>query len=139
MKLEKIVSEIAKAFYKGSNIYYRDEGDYTFITTDGIVGYFLHKSENIFDLNNFKEFKFSFKDDGYVDGHLTNDIKLLDKGVKATKIVSDDISVWVNSKFINNFDSDVSFKIKQYNAGVYVYEGKILRGIIMPVRVAGGN
>lgn len=139
MKLEKIVSEIAKAFYKGSDIYYRDEGDYTFITTDGIVGYFLHKSENIFDLNNFKEFKFSFKDDGCVDGHRTNELKLLDKGVKATKIVSGDILVWINSKHLNNFDGVISLKIKQYNTPVYVYEGEILRGIIMPMRVTEGN
>ena len=139
MKLEKIVSEIAKAFYKDGEIYYFIKGDYTFITVNGIVGYYLHKSENVFNLDNFKELDFKLNDDGYVNGYKTNELRELDKGVKAVKITSGNISAWINSKYLNNFEGDISFKIKQYNTPVYVYEGEFLRGLILPIRVAGGD
>jgi hypothetical protein len=137
MKKEKIGQEIIKAYLKEVKIAVTECDTFVWITTNGFVGYYLHKKELPLNYDDFVKtdmFKrFSEKD--YQEAYNTKEFKITDKKITAVKIKNESSSVWVDSKFLKNFENDATFKIKGNWDIVFVYENDVLRGLIMPLNI----
>lgn len=147
MKTNKIVIDLLKQIYKNKDvmrIMYGFEGDYIYLSPDGYVGYKIPNKDFFIDMkkavpdrvpieNIVKKY---LNDKNHEDAFLTNDIKKVDK-VKCTaiKISNDKTCVWVNEKFLKEFDKDCTFKILSPKSPIFIYENEEMAGFVMPIKI----
>ena len=142
MKLVKIFTEILKMKEKdkfSANygiqdgfIYYMPDGHRIFKSPENVFLIDLKKALPAkVPINNPNKF---FNIDNSELAFKTTEIKVIENGkIQVIKIANDKSYAWVNVKYLEYFEGDISFKISNSKTPVLVYEYDELVGLVLPV------
>ena len=138
MNLNKITSEICKAFLQKSDICVGEYGDCVAVFPDGYRAYFIPKEQFPFDVEKLTNKRIDvqrFIPKNTRDATLTNKMQVLEKHT-IQALTDGDVEVWVDVKFLKDFiGKSTRYEISTPTTPVLVYEDEKLTGMICPVRV----
>lgn len=145
MKLEKINADIVKKYYKGDGRFM--VGAYNTerigITYDGIVMYIISLEDWLYDTSKLlkggettSQIPRMVNDalEGSLDAVLTGVMMKQDKNT-LYELKTEKFNVYINGRFLRNFDKVCTFKCKSPKSPVVVYEDGNIAGFILPVKI----
>ena len=144
MKITKIMTDLLKAVEKKKtiNYLYGMDDEYIYLFVGGHKIFKIHKELFLIDLSKALPDKSPlenpskfFKDYNFDEAWKTDELKILDNKITAIKLVSENSHVWINEKFLKDYDSNCTFKISNIKSPVFVYENEIIVGLILPIFV----
>ena len=142
MKLKNINADIVKAHGNDSRLmvgYYDTE--HIGITYDGVAMYILKTDDFLFDTVKLLRGREATSQiprvindalDGALDAVLTG-VMIAQNKKTLYELKTEKFSVYIDGKFLRNFDKVCTFKCTSPKSPVVVYEEKNLAGVILPV------
>ena len=144
MKLDKINAEIVKAYSKKNARFLVGAYDnaHVGISCDGVTLYVLKLEDYIYDTSKLLKGKETTSQiRNIIDGALVGSLDAVLTGVMVEQdkktlyeLKTEKFNVYIDGKFLRNFDKVCTFKCKSPISPVVVYEDGNIAGVIMPVK-----
>ena len=137
----KLYKELLDMYDKGKQLYFEEVENLLYIS-DSYRVWALDKRDCLLNIENLQFKKvdlthFMEVKDGYVDGYKLSEMKEIDGkiGVYIQSNSDDSIKALINKKFLNVFEKNCEFRIKDDKSPIYIYENDNLVGLILPMRI----
>lgn len=116
------------------------DDDHIFVSSNGYVGYVFDKSEFFIETKNMSESNGGIIDKKvfHCDANLctvTSDMKLLNGKTACVKLVQGNRDVWVDRKYLKNFDDleEARFYQGTHRGMIYITEYDRFVGVVVPM------
>ena len=140
MNFKKMLIDVCKAMLNpDSRVAVGEVGDnYIAVTTDNVTAYVFSKEECIFNPEKIERKvdmseMFKWRDDDKLL-EKTLDMQAHLSGDKAVKFVADDLEVWINEKYVNNFRECNFYAYAPLNRVLVCAPTGLLIALVMPLR-----
>lgn len=141
MKLAKIFKELISSWDKKSpTLMYGIEDGYVYLMPDTARMFRIPEKDFIIDMGKafphkvpFENVKKFFDDKGTEGANRTSILRSTDDKRTLVKIVGEKSHAWVNVKFLDYFEGNVTYRISSPKAPVLVCEYEEIVGIVLPV------
>ena len=134
MKIEKFMTEVAKALVSDKRVMFLEYGDKVVISNDGYFAMIIPKTRNIFngEISKSCSARYDWYSHKLTD---TGQLKKIDKTIARIFETDKGEKVQVNEKYLNYFDTRSAEFYGEQGRAVFVSEdgGKTPCGIIMPI------
>lgn len=141
MKLAKIFKELISSWDKKSNtVRYGIEDGYVYLVPDGYRMFKIPEEDFIIDMG--KAFpslgpltnpKRMFNAEGTEEDKRSSILRITENKRTIVKIEGEKSYTWVNVKFLDYFEGEVTYRVSTPKAPVFVYENGEIVGIVLPV------
>lgn len=140
MNTAKILADVCKTFLNEKRLMVGDYDDqFVGVSTDGFVLYLLKQSEFPFDRATLLRGRSQVDLKNVIPAESAAAVltdEMMKKDIRTVRKVTDgNLNVWIDTKFLKNFDKCATFQITGEKSGVLVYESEKLAGMILPVRI----
>lgn len=141
MKLAKIFKELISSWDKKLNtVRYGIEDGYVYLVPDGCRMFKIPEDDFIIDMRiafpslvPLTNPNRMFNAEGTEEAKRSSILRITEKKTTVVKIVGEKSSAWVNVKFLDYFEGEVTYRISTPKAPVFVFENGVIVGLVLPV------
>lgn len=140
MDFKYIDAQISKAVRGPGRVMYGEiEKGIVGISVDGFVLYAIPEKDFIFDTKKFErpptDVKAFLPKGSTETAEFTDELVTIKNGI-ATKLKSENIETYINTKLLKGFGKDpITFKVSSVFGSILIYQNDNLSGLVLPVRV----